>query len=589
MRTQPRVIPSGARDPLQVHETRSVGRGFLAALGMTLVIAGAVHAQRTRVVRVPTPEPPAAPDAVVLPFPEPASCSLTPATSFVCPDGKQSLRASEVDTIVRAAAKALPDQTMTIAVVDRAGRILALYRKSGFVAANDDLAIGVARTAAFFSHNQAPLSSRTVRFLSGIHFPPGITNTPSAALYGIENTNRGCEFNVIFNSAKCMPRARSIAGGRCDPGDTSGCGPGIVTGKIFPNDPDPRSVNAGGIPLYRVTVNANVVTNGQLLGAIGVVGVSGDPQRAEYAAATGAFGAIAAGIVPVPFYPLPFPGNVVIDGIRLPFLGPDIRLTFASNGVPNGVRLEGTTAGADDGTFTVAARHGGCDPDEYLVGPKSGTSLTAVDVDNIVQRAITTARKTRAAIRLPLNRYARMVISVADTDGTLLALYRMPDATVFSVDVAVAKSRNVVYFSQNGIGSFVPPNTAVTNRTIGFGAQPFFPSGIDSDVFDPREGPWYQSLFVHDLQNACTQGAQTPNPNQNGIVFFAGSTPLYRNGAIVGGLGVSGDGIEQDDYVTYFAAGELLPPMNVWADRIVLDGARLPMFKFPRHPEGVDE
>jgi uncharacterized protein GlcG (DUF336 family) len=371
--------------------------------------------------------------------------------------------------------------------------------------------------------------------------------------------------------------------------DPSGCGTGIVTGKVLPADSDSTSVNAGGIPLYRVTATGARVSDGRLLGGIGVVGVSGDPQRAEYAAATGAFGGLASGIVPVPFYPLPAPGNVFIDGIRLPFLGPDIRLTFASSGLPNGVHLDGVTAGADDGTFVLAAQNGGCAADEYLVGPTAGSKLTAANVDAIVQRAVATARKTRAAIRLPLNRYARMVIAVADTDGTILALYRMPDATVFSVDVSVAKSRNVIYFSQHGIGSFVPPNTAVSNRTIAFGAQPFFPSGIDSSVLDPREGPWYQSLFVHDLANVCSQGDQPTNPNQNGIVFFAGSTPLYANGTLAGGLGVSGDGIEQDDYVTYFGAGEFLPPQSIWSDRIVLDGVRLPMFKFPRHPEGVDE
>lgn len=478
---------------------------------------------------------------------------------------------------------------MTIAVVDRAGRVLALYEKSGASAGNRDLAIGVARTAAFFSHNQAPLSSRTVRFISGIHFPPGITNTPSAALYGIENTNRGCDFNVAFNPGRCIPRARAFNGVRCDVTDKSGCGPGIVTGKQLPADSDPASVNAGGIPLYRVTASGARVSDGKLLGAIGVAGATGDPQRAEYAAATGAFGGLAFGIVPVPFYPLPTPGNVFIDGIRLPFLGPDIRLTFASTGLPNGVRLGGVAGGSDDGTFVLAAQNGGCAADDFLVGPTRGSNLSEAEVIEIVLRAVTTARRTRAAIRLPLNRFTRMVIAVADVDGTILALHRMPDATVFSVDVAVAKARNVVYFSQRGIGSLVPPQTAITNRTIAFGAQPFFPTGVDSKVLDPREGPWYRSLFVRDLNDVCTQGDQTPNPNQNGVVFFAGSTPLYRDGTLVGGLGVSGDGIEQDDYVTYFAAGELLPREDLWADRLTIDGVRLPMFKFPRHPEGVDE
>lgn len=562
------------------HGKAVTGVTALQAAACAAVLLGTLAADaRVRAVRVPS-----RPNAL-----EPPACSVTPLAPEVCSDGGTSLDATEVDAIVRAAARALPDAAMTIAVVDRAGRVLALYRKPGATGAFDEDAVGVARTAAFFSHNQAPLSSRTVRFISGIHFPPGITNTNSAALYGIENTNRGCDFNVTFNAGKCIPRARDLSGARCDPADTSGCGTGIVTGKVLPSDSDPASVNAGGIPLYRVTASENRASNGKMLGAIGVAGVTGDPQRAEYAAASGAFGGLPFGIVPVPFYPLPPPGNVFIDGIRLPFLGPDMRLTFNADGLPNGVRLNGTTTGADDGAFAIAPRHGGCAADEYLVGPLAGSKLTMAEVDGIIQRAIATARRTRAAIRLPLNRFTRMVIAVADVDGSILALYRMPDATVFSVDVSVAKSRNVVYFSQRGIDTFVPANTAVTNRTIAFGAQPFFPPGIDSDVLDPRPGPWFQSLFVNDLQNVCTQGDQPTNPNQNGIVFFAGSSPLYRGNEIVGGLGVSGDGIEQDDYVTYFAAGDFLPPMNLWADRVIVDGVRLPMFKFPRHPEGVDE
>lgn len=545
-------------------------------LAMALIASARVRSVRTQPLL--TPEPPA--------------CALTPAAPESCSEGGASYAAllpGEVDAIVRAAARALDSETMTIAVVDRAGRVLAVFRKNAANPANDDLAAGVARTAAFFSHNQAPLSSRTVRFISGIHFPPGITNTASGALYGIENTNRGCDFNVAFNARKCLPRARRIGGTRCDSSDRSGCGPGIVTGKVLPNDADQSRVNAGGIPLYRVQVDGRRVVSGGLIGAIGVVGVAGDPQLAEFAAATGAFGSIATGIAPVPFYPLPQPGNVFIDGIRLPFLGPDLRLDFASNGLPNGIRrLKDTRAGNDSGAFIIAPQFGGCAPNEYLAGPHAGSKLTAVEVDAIVQRAIATARKTRAAIRLPLNRYARMVIAVADVDGSILALYRMPDATVFSIDVAVAKSRNVVWFSQNGLPG-VSGGTAVSNRTIAFGAQPFFPPGIDSDVLSPREGPWYQSLFVNDLTNPCSQGTQPASPNQNGIVFFAGSSPLYRGSELIGGLGVSGDGIEQDDYVTYFAAGPFLPAEATWADRIVIDGVRLPMFKFPRHPEGVTE
>jgi uncharacterized protein GlcG (DUF336 family) len=554
---------------------------------LVCLVAAALDASAARVRSVrltPQPAPPA--------NAEPAGCAVPPLAQETCVEGAAgygSLVPSEVEAVARAAAKALDSDSMTVAVVDRAGRVLALYRKPSANPANDDLAAGVARTAAFFSHNQAPLSSRTVRFLSGIHFPPGITNTASAALYGIENTNRGCDFNTVFNPGKCLPRARRIGGIDCSTADRSGCGPGIVTGKVLPGDSDPASVNAGGIPLYRVSVDGKRVVNGGLVGAIGVVGISGDPQLAEFAAATGAFGSLATGIAPVPFFPLPQPGNVFIDGIRLPFLGPDLRLEFASTGIPSGVRRpDGARAGSDNGTFVIAPQFGGCAANEYLVGPIAGSRLTAAEVDGIVQRAIATAKRTRAAIRLPLDRYARMVIAVGDTDGKLLALYRMPDATVFSVDVAVAKSRNVTYFSEYGLPG-MSGGVAVTNRTIAFGSQPFFPSGIDSDVLSPRPGPWYDSLFIRDLNNVCSMGPAPASPNQNGIVFFAGSTPLYRGNDLVGGLGVSGDGIEQDDYVSYFGAGPFLPAEEKWADRVVVDGVRLPMFKFPRHPEGVTE
>jgi uncharacterized protein GlcG (DUF336 family) len=484
----------------------------------------------------------------------------------ICSEGAApflALAAGEVDAIVMAAASALNTSTATIAVVDRAGVVHALFRQPAAGAANDDQAVGVARTAAFFSHNMAPLSSRTVRFISGVHFPPGVVNASNAALYGIENTNRGCDLGVVFNAGKFIPPAKSVSGGS---------GPGIVTGKQqpddgpYPQDPFDRTVNAGGIPLYK---------SGKLVGGIGVVGIAGDPQLAEFAAVTGAF---VPGFAPVPTYPLPEPGNVFIDGIRLPFLGPGQKLRFDGNGNPVGLeRPSGASAGSNAGAYVppYLPSLGTCAANEYLAGPASGSLLTQTQVDAVVQRAISAAKRTRGIIRLPLNSYARMVIAVSDVNGSILALYRMPDATVFSIDVAVAKARNVVNFSVSGLPG-VAAGTAITNRTIGFGAQPLFPPGIDGT----KPGPFY-SIFLGDLATPCQQG--------NGIVFFPGATPLYANGKLVGGLGVSGDGVEQDDYVTVLGAGDLLPDPKTWADQVKVDGVRLPMFKFPRQPEGVTE
>ncbi|MFL6244502.1 MAG: heme-binding protein, partial [Thermoanaerobaculia bacterium] len=157
-----------------------------AVLAATLILAFTADAQRVRAVR-----------KSFTTHAEPSACAATPPAPIQCADGgtpAASLSAAEVETVARAAASV--EAQVTVAVVDRAGRPLAVFRQAGVSDANDELAVGIARTAAFFSHNQAPLSSRTVRFISGIHFPPDITNTPSAALYGIENTNRGCDLGI---------------------------------------------------------------------------------------------------------------------------------------------------------------------------------------------------------------------------------------------------------------------------------------------------------------------------------------------------------------------------------------------------------
>jgi uncharacterized protein GlcG (DUF336 family) len=476
----------------------------------------------------------------------------------VLPSPSPALSTSDVQNIVQAAAEAADPATMVIAVVDRSGVVLAAYRKpsapatatGNFGATVDvnDLAVALARTAAFFSNDQAPLSSRTVRFISGIHFPPGVANAPNAALYGIENTNRGCTLTTNYLPGKSVPPAVSLSGG---------FGLGVITGKADLNDSDPNAVNPGGVPIFE---------NGMLVGGVGVAGVSPDvAEYAAYAAAT----SNGFGPSPAP------PGVVFIDGVALPFVNQTTRPAGVSAGIFTGSFLVGPTTSA------------GQPPEGDLIAPAAGPigGLSAAEVAQILDYAETTANQTRAVIRLPLGSRARMAIAVADLDGTIIGLRRMPDATVFSIDVAATKARNMVYFNSSARTAAdlnqVPMGTAVTNRTISFGAQPFFPPGIDGS----NAGPFF-NLYQMDTANPCTQGFQSgaPNVNKSGIVFFPGSAGLYRNGVLVGGLGVSGDGVDQDDFVTAGGAAGFLAPDAMRADQLSINGVRLPYWKFPRNP-----
>jgi hypothetical protein len=77
-----------------------------------------------------------------------------------------------------------------------------------------------------------------------------------------------------------------------------------------------------------------------------------------------------------------------------------------------------------------------------------------------------------------------------------------------------------------------------------------------------------------------------PLANQNGIVFFPGSTPLYKSQILVGGFGVSGDGVDQDDVVTFAGSQGYAPPQRLRADMVFYRGVRLPFQKFNRNPRG---
>ena len=48
-------------------------------------------------------------------------------------------------------------------------------------------------------------------------------------------------------------------------------------------------------------------------------------------------------------------------------------------------------------------------------------------------------------------------------------------------------------------------------------------------------------------------------PIRNGITIFPGGVPLYKNGVLVGAIGVSGDGVDQDDNITFAGTKNFRP------------------------------
>jgi hypothetical protein len=113
--------------------------------------------------------------------------------------------------------------------------------------------------------------------------------------------------------------------------------------------------------------------------------------------------------------------------------------------------------------------------------------------------------------------------------------------------------------------------TAFANRSIGNLARPYFPDG---ELGRPP-GPLSRKIqefnpFSTGLQSALIEanvighvgfvlGAPNDTPQQcthtsrlaNGIQIFPGSVPIYRGATLVGAIGVSGDGIDQDDMIAF--------------------------------------
>ncbi len=189
----------------------------------------------------------------------------------------------------------------------------------------------------------------------------------------------------------------------------------------------------------------------------------------------------------------------------------------------------------------------------------AATRLTTADVHQIVDAAVRQALVTRAAIRQPIGVPARVHVCVVDAQGNRIGSFRMDDGTNFSYDVAVQKARTAAFFSSDA--------AAFSSRAIGFLAQRYFPPGIGSG----SQGPLFH--IQNDLSglNPTTLTPSIPKFTgvlRNGITIFPGGFPLYKNGKLAGAIGISGDGVDQDDLIGYAGTAGFRPANARLSDRL---------------------
>lgn len=545
----------------------------------------------------------------------------------------------------------------------------------------------------------------------GGHFPQDIRHTPPVDLFNIELQSRdgltlpgadgikGTADDIALDNRFNVPDEFLAPGVQLPAPESYGVQSGLVPHAVGRG----LATLPGGIPLYKSIGGALT-----LVGGIGVFfpGLDGyatheqgfipnakqtSTQRlnsakaleAEYVAIAAAggvtnlrpIGAIG-GLAPPPGYVLPF-GRIDLVGIQLEVFGPNPTAKVRTPGIDTVLKRgralgQGSTSTGENQQINAGgdlAQDGTPLTDGWLVLPHDSplpgpNQITQADVEAIVARAVAQANLTRVAIRLDVTKSpptpgvrTKMVIAVADTAGNVLGVYRMPDATFFSIDVAIAKARNTAYYADpaalqaadrvdddllvgrgavtlaqlnklkykhNG-GSVGTPDLftsnkstkrytpltglAFTNRTFRFLAEPRFPAGVDGSlppVFSiltdpginrktaenwlqasPTPASWFTSVMGFDAMHA-SRNFRDPDDlaNQNGIVFFPGSTPLYVGAMLTGGMGVSGDGVDQDDVVTFAAQQGFAPPQQLRADMTFYRNVRLPYQKFNRNPQG---
>jgi uncharacterized protein GlcG (DUF336 family) len=442
-----------------------------------------------------------------------------------------------------AALKSAPGSV--IAIVDRDGRELLVRSADGtqdFTEAQEAVAVSKAGTAVFLSSGGEALTSRTAGFIIQQHYPPGIRFTPPGPLVGVGFSS------MAFSDVNYF---RRLDGSR-------------IPGTRLYGSP-------GGMPLYRA---------GVLVAGVGVTGPEPEvedgsiygPDTNEVIAMTGQVGFEPPSTI--------LASNILVGGIRLTYAASTAG-GLAGSPAPDAAGL----AAPAPLPWPTAAMGGvtGQVRSPIIADPVAGTisgqaRLSQAEVAEIISGAAARSMVTRAGIRLPLGQTAEVFISVVNNPNQpgeapmVLGTFRTPDATVFSWDVSVQKARTALFFSDG--------TRAFSARTVGFLAQSMYPPGIDNEPAGPFNG--LQERFSAPI----ITGSGTVDGNlPNGITIFPGGFPLYRNGVLIGAIGVSGDGIDQDDLIASSGTTGFQPSISIRADNFTYLAARLPYAVFPRSPQ----
>jgi uncharacterized protein GlcG (DUF336 family) len=466
-------------------------------------------------------------------------------------------------------------------------------------------AIAKAITGAYLSSSGNAFSSRTASQIVQQHFPPSAVagGLESGPLFGVQFSQLPCsDLNTRFGApgaAALIGPKRSPLGLSADPGGfplyKSGVvvgGIGVMADGIYGFDPEIQDVDrddeeaialaatAGfeapeDIRANRVTVDGTALRYSDATVADLRTNPAGAPAFAGLIPGTGALTSVTG------YYAA---GGGVLPG-------------QAYGSEASGIRAATAAEFANPDAFVLT---NGAGANRYpIVASTAVAGLTAAEVRAILEEAFKIMSAARAQIRRPLDSRAQVTISVVDTNGSVLGIVRSPDAPIFGTDVSLQKARTAAFFSaafaaaellgnpsldvQNNVPrarAFLGDATAFSgsfafsDRAIGNISRPFFPDGELGRPPGPFSRPiaefnpfstGLQSALI--LDNVLTHvgfilGANpdtpqrcTANPNPgrlaNGIQIFPGSVPIYRGNALVGGIGVSGDGIDQDDMISF--------------------------------------